>query len=521
MMLHDVLSRNAEGLHGKIFLYCGSDSVSYELADELSSRIAGGMRSLGVKKGDCVAILSENRVDYVLAMYGIFKLGAVASLIDIRNVGDLPYYIHDIGPKVLIISSQQFIVDSVNRFKESFQGIEHYISFDPLPGFLSWGEIKSSSMIGEVFSGEENPCHLAYTSGTTYKSKGVLLSHEPTATTAHNISKRLELTENDVTLGPTTLSSSYHLVANLLPGINAGAMLGLMNQWDAEEAWHIIKEKKVTAFIGNPLLLHDLIVIAKAEGYGREKLRFVMSGGGPVPPSLKEAYRNFGVPLVESYGQSELGGFIALGEPRLKDEKLLAVGKPLPDKIVAILDDSDNELKKGEIGEIAVKGKSGRGFMIGYKNLDEETKKTLRGDWLHTSDIGIMDDDGNIYVLGRKSELIRSGGKPIFPRRFEEALYMHESVYRASVIGISDSKLGEVPHAVVSVYPNKKILGDVLLEFCNKNLEDDLYARSLRSFSGDGGRKFWLSSIEFIPEMPMTHTGKISKALLKNGDYSV
>jgi long-chain acyl-CoA synthetase len=236
--------------------------------------------------------------------------------------------------------------------------------------------------------------------------------------------------------------------------------------------------------------------MAREVGRPPRKLRIGLSGGGPVPPDLKLAWHNeLKTPLVESYGQSELGGFVGLGFPELtKDEHVLAVGMSLPDKEVRMVDEHDREVPIGEMGEIVLRG----GFMVGYWGRPEQTAETLRGGWLHTGDMGKMDAEGRVYMLGRWSERIVSGRRVIFSRGIEEALYQHPAVRHACVVGRPDPEMGELPKALVSLYEGQAVTPDALIAHCRARLNPDQVP----------------VAVEILAEMPMTPTGKVSKAEL-------
>ena len=192
---------------------------------------------------------------------------------------------------------------------------------------------------------EDAIAHLSYTSGTSGRSKGVCLAHEPTMRATRCIAERLRLTSTDSCFGPTALSSSYQLVANLLPGLHRVATVNVMGRWTPETGWDAMEVTGATAFAANPTLLSDVLTEFRKRGCTPGRLRYGLSGGGPVPAALKKAWRDeLRLPLIESYGQSELGGFVGLGYPEFElDERLGAVGPALPDKEVRIFGDDAQE----------------------------------------------------------------------------------------------------------------------------------------------------------------------------------
>lgn len=499
MTFNDMLRRTAWRLPDKTFLYWSDKnrSMTYAQGDQISDRVAGALAALGVEKGDRVGIFAHNGLDYVMAMFGAWKLGAISAHISVLQADNLAYFVNDCEPKVLIYTGDMQPV--IERNRPQMPSVKHYICYDGAPGGShDWSTLLASAPKPPAVNvSDEDPAHLSYTSGTSGKPKGAVLAHGFTARATHCIAERLGLSGADITLGPTSLSSSYHLVVNLLPGIHRGVNIGLMSKWNAEAAWEDMDRREVTVFPSNPLLLTDILNVSRQKGRKPSALRMGVSGGAPVPPDLKRAYQDeLGVSLAESYGQSELGGFVALGYPRREEgNRLMAIGPALPDKEVRIVDEEGNEVPIGEPGEMVIRG----GYMWGYWRMPEKTAEALRGGWLHTGDMGRMDSDGFVYMLGRWSERIVSRGKVIFPRAMEEALYRHPAVRYVAVIGKPDPAAGEMPKAIVALYDGKTATPDELLKHCHAQLGADQSP----------------AAVEIIPEMPMTPTGKIAKADLQ------
>jgi long-chain acyl-CoA synthetase len=496
MKLHEVLEGTARRLGDRDFLFDESGLISYKEANRITDSIAGCLLSLGVQKSDRVAIFSPNSMNYLLTIFSIFKAGAIASLIDIHNADSLSYYINDMKANVLVYSSE--VRESISKNMEKMPTVKQHICFDGKEGgSMGWEELisyKPATKNPEI--DDQDPCHLSYTSGISGRPKGCVLAHGPTARATNCIAERLQYKPEDTILCPLTLSSSFRLVASDLPGIHRGSSIGIMKTWNPYLALDIINQKKVTVFVGNPIVLKDFLDAAINDGRICDSLRMFLSGGGPIYKSLKlDCQKYFKIPLVESCGQSELGGFFGLGYPTMAyTEKISAVGPPLPDREVKIVDENDKEVPVGEPGEIVIRG----GVMLEYWQRPEETAHTLRNGWLHTGDSAKMDEDRYIYVLGRMSERIRSGKLNIYPRMLEESVSLHPSIRHVAVIGIPDEELGEIPKAYVSLIPESRITKDELMRYFRKNLGD--YAPR---------------ALEIVDQMPMTPTGKISKSELK------
>lgn len=470
-------------------------SLSYASAVAGMEQVAGALADLGVERGDRVGVFAHNGMDYLLAMFGAWRLGAISALVNVLYADRLDYYVNDAEPKVLIYTGDHH--ETIERHRPNLGSVRHFVCLDgPREGSLAWGELLAeSSPPPPDRSAEDDIAHLSYTSGTSGNPKGACLAHEPTMRATRCIADRLRIEASDITLGPTALSSSYHLVANLLPGLHRGATVCVMTAWEREKGWVSLEELGATILAANPTILRDVLDESAERGRPPSGLRLGISGGAPVPPELKRAWRDdMGLTLAESYGQSELGGFVGLGSPDpVRDDKVLACGRPLPDKEVRILDDQGREVPVGTIGEICLRG----GFMAGYWRLTEKTAETLRGGWLHTGDVGYMDADQFVYVRGRLSERLRVAGDYWYPRDVEEALMRHPAIREAALIGLPDAHLGHRPVACVTLR-GQAVDPDEAIRFAEQAL----------------GRNLGYLSLQVIDEMPMTPTNKISKAQL-------
>ncbi len=244
-------------------------------------------------------------------------------------------------------------------------------------------------------------------------------------------------------------------------------------------------------------MLQQVLTESQAQGRVPGKLRAGLSGGGPVPPSLKRAWReDLKLPLVESFGQSELGGFMALGFPELvSDDALLGrVGPALPDKEVRIVDANRSALPPGRIGEIELRG----GFMVGYWGRPDKSNEAIASGWLRTGDLGLMDQEGFITMRGRRSELIETDGVLWFPRDVEEAFCAIDGVAQAAVVGVADPAHGQRPHAFITLQPERSLSAQWLKSAIEGKVTYDLAA--LR--------------VSVVENLPMTPTGKIAKGEL-------
>lgn len=499
MLMHELLLRGAECKPEKVaFRWVDRDrSLTYGEATEQMGAFAGAFAHLGVGPGDRVTIVAHNGLDYLMSMFGAWRIGAIAALVSVKFVDDLAYYFGDHQPKVIVYTHD--IHDAVVAAAGKTESVRHLACMDGAMGTShSLPELVSAGLEAPPDPGDADAiAHLSYTSGTTGLPKGACLAHEPTVRATRCIAERLQITADDISFGPTALSSSYQLVGNLLPQLDRMASINVMGKWTGPTGYDALDAAGATMLIANPPVLGEVLAASRKRGRTPGKLRMSLSGGGPVPPTLKEAWRNeLLVPLVESYGQSELGGFVALGFPRLGDDPPGAtrIGPQLPDKEVRIVGGDDAPLPLGETGEVVIRG----GFMKGYWGKPEKTAEATRGGWLHTGDIGVMDRERFITMRGRRSELIEVRGRRWYPRDVEEALCRQEGVVLAALVGVSDAEIGMRPVAFVTALDGAHLDVERLREAVRSETTYDPEPLVVR----------------VIGEMPMTPTGKIAKAEL-------
>jgi long-chain acyl-CoA synthetase len=472
-------------------------TLSFVEAAAGMEHFAGALHHLGVRKGDRVTIFAHNGMDYLLGLFACWRVGGIAALVNVRFADELDYYFADHEPSIVIYTHD--MAEPVKRAAANVPTIRSLVCMDGAqPGAESLPALLDAKFPPPPDLADESAiAHLSYTSGTTGRPKGACLAHEPTMRAANCIAERLRITSDDVSFGPTALSSSYQLVGNLLPPLHRGVTVNVMGRWTQQTGWDALEKTQATVLVGNPTLLTELLIESRARGRIPAKLRLTVSGGAPVPPTLKRALRDeLKLPLAESYGQSELGGFMALGDPILvSEDKFGAAGRPLPDKEVRILDAEGHECPVGEVGEVCLRG----GFMKEYWGKPDKTAEALRGGWLHSGDAGTMDRDGYLTMRGRFAELITVAGRTWFPRDVEEALCTQPGVKEAAMVALPDATLGQRPVAYVT------LIGGAIDLAALKRAVMPLVSYDLTPLT-----------IKILPAFPMTPTGKIAKAELRD-----
>ncbi len=392
-------------------------TVSYTQVGEQVPVVAGTLANLGVEQGSTVGVCSPDSIEAWLTIFAIWRLGALPALIDARTPDDrLGYFVGDMDPAVVIS-------DDENRPRlAEFLGIDAARLHDVVH--------RGAGATAPNAHDESSPLFLSYTSGTTGDPKGVVLTSAPVTLGTSCIAERLRYGMDDVLVATTPVASSFQLVASAMPALHAGAHVVLAAGHAPSEVWEDIGAYGGTVLIAYPLTLADVVGGAR-DTKPAHGLRLALSGGSPLAPRIKRDYRDhLGIPLAESYGQSELGGFMVLGTPGDETAPEGFAGKPLPDRPAFVADPDNRELPAGSIGEVVV----AEGFFGEYRNKPEAYAKTTAGGVLHTGDVGVASPQGHIKVMGRVQEADAARQRGGFLREVEDVAYDHPAVRHAAVV---------------------------------------------------------------------------------------
>ncbi|MBI4765260.1 MAG: AMP-binding protein [Deltaproteobacteria bacterium] len=336
---------------------------------------------------------------------------------------------------------------------------------------------------------------ILYTAGTTGEPKGVMLTHRNLYSNVINSSSISDVQPEDVMLHVLPLSHSYGLTV-----MNSCYMFQqkniLMRWFDTEEAFRLIEKYKVTGFSGSPAMFAMMLNSPLANNYDLSSLRRCGSGSAPLPLDILIGFQErFGCPIREGYGLSEAAPIVTRHRPDMP-QKPGSIGIPIPGVEVRIVDEEDNDLPLGGIGELIVRGPN---VSPGYYKMPEETGQIFRNGWLYTGDMARMDEDGYLFIVDRKKDLIIRGGFNIYPWDVEAVFYEHPAVEDVAVIGVPDPIMGEEIKAYVVLKPGHYITGQELIAYCRVSL----------------GRFKCPRYIEFIGQIPRNPVGKVLRQELR------
>ena len=498
MLVQDFLSNAAQKHENKIAVVQDKDRISYKELNTLADGLAARLLAHGTQKGDRVLISLQNSIEYVIAYFAILKTGAIVVPLDTKLVPrEFLNAYHDCKPKAVITDDKK-----APSTKKILDG-EH-----PGATVLTVTRNKAPNNPDAEYPRctEKGPAMIIYTSGTTVKPKGVILSHQNLSANADSIIQYLGLTDLDKIM---VVLPFFYLYGNslLTTHMKIGGTLVINNRFLFPNL--VLEEmlaEEVTGFAGVPSSFSILINKSAIKKYQFQHLRYVTQAGGGMAPPLIEQFLSI-MPDIEffvMYGQTEASARLTYLPPRYLKEKTGSIGKAIPGVELVVRNKEGNPVtpktaeQPGETGEIWAKGNK---IMTGYWNSPEETANTLKNGWLQTGDLARIDEDGFIYIVDRKKNIIKSGANRISPLEIENVVLQLPGVLECAAVGIDDELLGEAIHlfAVVDGFSIEK--KDIFL-YCKKNLAPYKLPKQ----------------IEFVKELPKTASGKIKRQLLKNAE---
>jgi acyl-CoA synthetase (AMP-forming)/AMP-acid ligase II len=478
--------------------------ITWKEFDDRVNRVANALIDRGVRKGDKVIHWMMNSINWLEAYFGLIRTGAWAVPLNFRFTGQDFKYCADIAEGKLMILSEQFI-DRVKEVRSQLPTIKNYIVVSQsIPeGMEDFEQVISKSSPQPVEAGlrDDDECGLYFTSGTTGAPKPILLTHKnmECAAITENRHHYQSRDDNFIIIPPLYhTGAKMHWFGNLIVGARA-VLLTEFNPKNLFDAVH--KERGTIVWLLVPWVQDILVALDKGElkkeDYDLSCWRLMHTGAQPIPPSLIRDWQQYfpDMQYASNYGLSESTGPGCVHLNIEDSHNLEATGKAGFNWETRIVNDKGEDVPRGQVGELLVKG---NGVMKEYYKNPEKTAETLEDGWLHTGDMAKQDDERFIYIVDRKKDLVISGGENIFPVEVEEVLRRHEKIYDAGVIGIPDERLGEIVVAVIDPKPGEMLTGEEVNQFCEQNLPR--YKRPRRII---------------FDQVPRNPTGKIEKPKLR------
>ncbi|MGQ9704841.1 MAG: class I adenylate-forming enzyme family protein [Actinomycetota bacterium] len=466
-----------------------------------ANRLGNALKKLGIEVGDVVAVTMSNCPQVFESFGAVFRIGGVAlPILFVLTAEEFRYILDDAGATAVITDA--IIAPKVLEATAGLESVSHII--------VVGGEDSERTLSYERLL-EENPHHLdiedrdpydvamlMYTSGTTGKPKGVMLTHRNLITSAESAYYANEVEKPQVSLVALPMAHIYGVGA-----MNAGNLSEhretraiLMRWFEPEECMRLIEKYRINFFPAVPTMFSLILNHPNVDRYDLSSLEDTIAGAAPLPLELRRAFmEKFGCRMRQLYGLTESTGMGAILRPS-QEWRDGAVGKAYDNMELAIFDEEDRPLKPGEIGEIVIRGPQ---VMKGYHKLPEETAGALRSGWLHTGDVGFLDQDGYLYITDRKKDIIIKGGENIMPTQIEEVIYRHPAVAEAAVIGVPDPVYGEEIVAYVALKFGAEATPEEILSFCRENLPTFKQPKEVR----------------LLESLPKSSIGKILKRELR------
>ncbi len=499
-----ILRESAKAYPDKPALVFEGGRITYGQLDGLSDQFARGLRDAGFDPGDRIGLQLPNLPQFVIAYFGILKAGCIAVPMNVLlRAPEIAYQLGNSRSSALITwsgtaaeaakatdaahVSKLFVVNTPGIPTATVGApFESLMTADPsVPAPLESRDPGDTAVI-------------IYTSGTTGTPKGAELTHFQLLMNADTPGRVFGIRADDVSLVVLPLFHVFGLSSLLNVGIRFGATLSLLPRFEAPKVLEVVKRDGVTIFAGVPTMFLALLDLPDVSPEDVATLRVGISGGAAIPAEVIDAFeQRFGILILEGYGLTETASTTTFNISA-EERRVYSVGKPIWGVDLEIRDDGDRALPRGadNVGEIVVRGVN---IMKGYFEDPEATAAAFTRGWFRTGDLGYMDEDGFVFIVDRKKDLIIRGGYNVYPREIEEVLYTHPAISEAAVIGVPDPRLGEEVKAFVTVRPGQQLTEQEVIDYVKERVAPYKYPRR----------------VEFRAEFEHGATGKILKNLLR------
>lgn len=507
MRLHDFLDYYANNYPDSDFAVQGQRRLNYREALTEVHQLSNAFAAARIGPGDRVALLSKNSIEYAICYYAASKSGVVPVPLNYRLAPpEWAYIISDSGSK-MVIASKEF-QEGIDTVRGELRSVVNFVAVgdSTKPGWADYGNLvgaQPATAPAHYVASTEDLLQM-YTSGTTGRPKGTVLTHNNVGENIHQCSPTLNMERGDQFL---IVAPMYHAAAGFCTflTVSKGGCLHILEDFNPIEVVRVLSEENIASILLVPAMIQACLVAVPDVAERRyDNLRRLVYGGSPISEgTLRRAMEVFKCDFIQVFGMTELSPvatFLTPDDHRRaledKPELLLSAGKSILGTEARIVDEDDNPVPNRTMGELLIRGPQ---VMKGYWNLPQETAETLRGGWMHTGDTGTMDDEGYVYIQDRVKDMILSGGENVYPRVVENVLFKHPAVADAAVIGVPDEQWGETVKAVVVLRDGQSATGEEIIEFCRGHL---------------GGFEL-PRSVDTIPALPRNASGKVLKRELR------
>ncbi len=472
---------------------------NYRQLNQRVNQTAWAIQGLGVKHGDRVAILAYNGNEFVEVVMAAAKLGVILVLLNWRLTPvELTFMLNDSGAKTLFYDATFTATAQELKNKTGLDTIISVSGVSQISGSLNYDEMIANMPLTEPTPdapvGLDTPHLIIYTAGTTGTPKGAIQTHGGGFWNALNDVVSMDITSNDRNLNVLPMFHSGGIGLFTLPVFYMGGTVILTRTFDPSKALELIRREKVSIFMGVPAIF---LFLANQPDFGCMKdVRIIMSGGAPLPVSLIKLYNENGLKLLQGFGMSEAGPSITVLDRDMYLKKAGSIGRRLMHLETRVVDEDMNDVGHGEIGELIMRGPN---VMPGYWNRPQANEEAFRGGWFHSGDLARREADGSLYIVDRSKDMYISGGENVYPAEVENAIYEIPEIGEAAVIGVPDTKWGEVGKAIVTVKAGKKLTEEQIITYLKGRLA-----------------KFKVpASVAFIDALPRNAMGKVLKNTLR------
>ncbi|QHS21629.1 fatty acid--CoA ligase family protein [Virgibacillus sp. MSP4-1] len=508
MNLSDQLSITAKNhLRETAYVFQG-DEKTYQELEGAVTKFASSLKELGYGKGDHIALVSGNTPHFVIGLYGAMRTGATVIPINpIYTADEISYIINDGDVKGII--TLDVLLEKFEHMSHLIPNVEHYIVGETNPE-MHFNQsplaekLKSFAQLLEQGSldlerpelDDEDTAVILYTSGTTGKPKGAMLTHKNLYSNAKDVADYLKIGPDDRIIAALPMFHVFCLTVALNAPLMNGSQVLIMPKFSPVEVFKAAKDYQITVFAGVPTMYNYLLQHPEADSESFESMRLCISGGAAMPVALLENFeKKFKVMISEGYGLSEASP-VTCFNPLDRPRKPGSIGQSIIHVENRVVDEFGEEVPVGETGELVVRGPN---VMKGYYKMPEETNAALKDGWLYTGDMAKMDDEGYFYIVDRKKDMILVGGYNVYPREVEEVLYDHDKIAEVAVIGVPDPDSGEAVTAFAVLKDGEEVSESELITYCSQHLA-----------------KYKVpANIEFLDELPKNTTGKVLRRSLK------